>query len=141
METAATEDVGVLAHLLEEVGDEPRLADAGRAEQREEPAGAVGGGVLVVAPEPPPFAFPADERRLQVAGEAGRVGEHLEQPEGHDRLRLPLEDERIDRLDANCIPYELAGLGSDQHLATDAELPIKGSALRATGIRANGFRS
>ena len=63
-EAAAAEDVGRVADALEEVGDEARLADPGRAEQREEPARAVGDGVLVVAPEPLPLALATDERRL-----------------------------------------------------------------------------
>ncbi len=68
-EAAPAQDVGRVADALEEVGDEARLADAGRAEEREEPARAVGDRVLVVAPEPLALALASDERRLGVAGE------------------------------------------------------------------------
>ena len=71
-EAAAAEDVGRVADALEEVGDEARLADAGGAEEREEPARAIGDGVLVVAPEALPLALASDERRLRVAGERTR---------------------------------------------------------------------
>ncbi len=71
-EAAAAQDVGRVADALEEVGDEARLADAGRAEQREEPARAVGDGVLVVAPEPLALALASDERRLGVTRERRR---------------------------------------------------------------------
>ncbi len=71
-EAAPAQDVGRVADSLEEVGDEPRLADAGRAEEREEPARAVGDRVLVVAPEPLALALAPDERRLGVACERPR---------------------------------------------------------------------
>ena len=96
-----------VADALEEVGDEPRLADAGRAEQREQPARAVGDGVLVVAPEPLALALAADERRLRVARERRGVAEHLEKPECLDRLRLALQRQRLDRLDADGVSHEL----------------------------------
>ena len=68
-EAAPAQDVGRVADALEEVGDEARLADAGRAEEGEEPARPVGDGILVVAPEPLALAHAADERRLGVARE------------------------------------------------------------------------
>ena len=66
-ETAATEDVGRVAHAFEEVGDEARLADARWAEQREELAGPIGDGILERAPEPLPLPLAADERHCEVA--------------------------------------------------------------------------
>ena len=61
-EAATAEDVGRVADPLEEVGDEPRLADPGRAEQREEPARAIGDGILEIAPEPLALALASHER-------------------------------------------------------------------------------
>ena len=72
-EAAPAQDVGRVADALEEVGDEARLADAGRPEEREEPARAVGDRVLVVAPEPLALALAPDERRLEMARERRRV--------------------------------------------------------------------
>ena len=71
-EAPTPQDVGRVAHSFEEVGDEARLADPGRPEQREEAAGAVGDRVLVVAPEPLPLALASDERRLGVTCERRR---------------------------------------------------------------------
>ena len=113
-EAAAAQDVGRVADALEEVGDEARLADAGRAEEREEPARAVGDGVLVVAPEPLTLALAADERRLEVARERRGVADHLEEPERLDRLGLPLQRERLDRLDADGVADEQPRLGADE---------------------------
>ena len=69
-EAAAAQDVGRVADALEEVGDEARLADAGRPEEREEPAAAIGDRILVVAPESLSFALTADERRRRGDGRA-----------------------------------------------------------------------
>ena len=71
-EAAAAEDVRRVAYPLEEVRDEARLADPGRAEEREEPARAVRDSVLVVAPEPLPLSLASDERCLEVARERTR---------------------------------------------------------------------
>ena len=90
-EAAAAQDVGLVAYALEEVGDEARLADPGRAEEREELARAVGDRVLVVAPEPLALALAADERCLGVARERSRVAEHVEEPVRLDGLGLPLQ--------------------------------------------------
>ena len=51
-EAATTQDVGHAADAIEEVADKARLADPRGAEQREQSAGAVGDGILVVAPQP-----------------------------------------------------------------------------------------
>ena len=71
-EAPPAEDVGGVAHALEEVRDEARLPDPGGPEQREEPARAVGHGILVVAPQPLALAFAADERRLEAPREPRR---------------------------------------------------------------------
>ena len=77
-EAAAAQDVRRVADALEEVGDEARLADPRGAEEREEPARAVGDRVLVVAPQPLALSLPSDERRLGVTRERLRLAEHLE---------------------------------------------------------------
>src|SRR5262249_36068883 len=69
-EAAATQDVSGIADPLEEVRDEPRLADSGRPEQGEEPARPVFDRVLVVAPEPPALSLAADERGFGVPRES-----------------------------------------------------------------------
>ena len=110
-------DVGRVAHPLEEVGDEPRLADPRRAEQREESARAIGDRVLVVAPEPLALPLTSDQRRLQMASDRLRVRDHVEKSERLHGLSLSLERERLDRLDTDGISNEDARLGADEDLA------------------------
>ncbi len=117
MEAAPSEHVGRVADAFEEVGDEAGLADAGGSEQGEEPAGAVGDSVLVVAPETLAFALAPDERRLEVARKRSGIGKNLEQAEGFDRLRLPLQDKRLDGFHSNGVANENARLGADQRFA------------------------
>ena len=123
-----------VADALEEVGDEARLADAGRPEEREEPARSVGDRVLVVAPEPLPLALAADERRLRMACERPGVADHLEEPERLDRLGLPFQHERLDGLDANRVAHEQPGLGADEHLARGAACSRRAATLTASPV-------
>ncbi len=121
-EAPPAQDVGRVADALEEVRDEARLPDPGRAEQREQPARAVGDGVLVVAPQPLSLALSADERRLEVPGERGGAADHLEEAEGLDGLRLALQRERLDGLDLHRVAHEHASLSADQRLSRRSRL-------------------
>ena len=115
--------------MLEEVGHEPRLSDPGGAEQREQPARAVGDRVLVVAPEPLPLALAADERPFEMARDRLRAGEHLDEAERGDGLGLSLERERLDRLDAHGVAHEEARLAADQDRARGPP-PARGARRR-----------
>ncbi len=117
MKAAAAEDVRRVADPLQEVGDEPRFADAGRAEKREEPAGSIGDRVVVVAPEALTLALAPHERRFRVTRKRLGAGEHLNEPERLDRLGLPFEHERLDRFDANRVAHEEPRLRADQRLS------------------------
>ena len=79
-----------IAHSFEEVGDEARLADPRRPEQREQAAGAVGNGVFVVLREAPALALAAHERcsRWRASGAASL--DHLEEPIGLTGSDFPL---------------------------------------------------
>ncbi len=121
-EAPPTKDVGRVAHTLEEVRDEARLPDAGRPEEREEPTRAVGHGILVVAPEPLALAVSPDKRRLGPPRERVGVVRYLEQPKGLDRLGLPFQRERLDRLDRHRVAHEQPGLGPDQRLRRGGRL-------------------
>ena len=121
-EAASAEDVCRVTDAVEEVGDEPRLADPGRAEEREEAARAVGNGVLVVAPEALALAVPSDERGLGVTRERRGIADHLEQPVRLDRRGLALQVERFLGLDADCVANEGVGLCADQDLSRTRRL-------------------
>jgi hypothetical protein len=115
-ETSSPQDVGRVADALEEVGDEAGLADPGRAEQREESTGAIGDGVLVVAPEPLALALAADERRLEMTRDGAASSITSVSPERLDGLRLALERERLDHLELDRIAHEQARLATDEDL-------------------------
>ena len=111
-----------VADALEEVRDEARLADPRGAEQSEEPAGAVGDGILVVAPESVTLALTADERRLEVACKRRGATEHFEEPKSLDRLGLSLQGKWLDRLEENGIANEQPRLGADEDLTGSCRL-------------------
>ena len=121
-EAAAAEHVRRVTDPLEEVGDEPRLADPGGPEEREEPARRVGDGVLVVAPETLPLALAPDERRLEPAGERGSSPTTSTSRNASTGSDLPLQHERLDRLDADGIADEQPRLGADERLAGSGRL-------------------
>ena len=134
-EAAAAQDVGRVADALEEVRDEARLPDAGGPEEREEPARAVGDGVLVVAPEALALALAADERRLEVARERVRRRSSTSRSRNASTgSRLPLQRERLDRLDADGVADERARLGADQDLAGAAACSSRAATLTASPV-------
>ena len=122
-EAAPAQDVGRVADALEEVGDEARLPDPGRAEQREEPARAVGDRILVVAPQPLPLALAADERRLEVPCERRGAADA---PRGAGTPRpardFPFSASGSTALDADGIAHEQSRLGADQCLSCGGRL-------------------
>ena len=121
-EAAGTEDVRHAADAFEEVADEARLADPRGAEQREQPAGAVGDGILVVAPQPLTLALTPDERRFRMARKRRGTADHLDEPKGLNRLGLALQGERLDRLEEYGVADEQARLGADQDLTGSCRL-------------------
>ena len=121
-EAPPAEDVGRVADALEEVRDEARLPDPGRAEQREQPARAVGHCILVVAPQPLSLALAADERCLEVPREPVGARKHLDESVCLDGGGLPLQRERLDRLDPNRIAHEKSSRGADQRFACSGRL-------------------
>ena len=122
MQATTAEHVRRVADALEEVGDETRLADSRGAQEREEPARAVGDRVLVIAPEALTLTLSSDQRRLEVPRDRIRVDKHLDEPECLDGRRLALERERFDRFDARCVPNERSRLGADQRLTRRGRL-------------------
>ncbi len=61
-QTAATSDECARGDVFEKIPDEPRFADAGRPENREELAGAVADRLLERVVQAPPFAVATDHR-------------------------------------------------------------------------------
>ena len=133
-EAAAAKDVGSLPDTLEEVGDEARLADAGRTEEREELTGAIGDRILEGAPETLPFPLAAHERRGEVACDRQRVTDDVDEPICVDRRGLSLQLQRRERLDDDRIADEKSRLGPDENLAVGgALLEPRGDVDRVAG--------
>ena len=61
--------------------------------------------------------MPADERSVEPPLEGRRAFDDPQEPVRGDRIRLPLERERCDRLDLDRAAGEQAGLLADQDLA------------------------
>ena len=121
-EAAGTQDVGNATDTIEEVADEARLADPRGAEQSEQPAGAVGNCILVVAPQPLTLPLTPHERRLGMACKRRSATDHFEEPKRLNRLGLALQGKWLDRLEENGIADEQARLGADQDLTSSCRL-------------------
>ena len=115
-QAAAGEDARAVAELGRPLREQARLADAGRAEDREEVAGAAlhraGERVL----EEPPLAPAADHRRAQPRRVGPRRVE-AEQPVRLDGLGLALQLERLERLGGDVVAGEPVGRVGDEDLA------------------------
>src|SRR4029079_1661073 len=95
---------------------ETRLADAGRAEDREQLARPVALRLVEGVPQPPELRLPADERRVEPARE-GLVAVNRDQAMGAQRLALALQLERRDRLGLRRVAREGESLVAAQGLA------------------------
>ena len=109
-----------------ELSREPRLADAGRAEDREEL-----GGLLLHRPfeavlQLLELVHPSDERSLELSQVAGRFGSQFEQPPRRPAAGCP-ERIRIDPLRSHGIAHEPFGLLVEQDLARVGGLLQPGS--------------
>ena len=111
-EAAAAED-GRLDRS-QQLRGEPRLADAGIADDRDQLAALLGLHALPCLPEDRELALTADE---QLPVPALRRVVHAQQPVGGNRLGLALQLEGLDRLDVGCVANERERRLADQHVA------------------------
>src|SRR3954471_22260330 len=108
--------------MLEEVGNDTGLSYPGRTEQSNQPAGAVGDCVLVLAPESRSLALAADQHAVEVTRHGLRARYHVEQPEALDGLRLSLERKRIKALHSHGVADEQSRFRADQHVTCRGQL-------------------
>jgi hypothetical protein len=101
------------------LGDQPRLPDARVADDRDERAPLLGQRPLQRGPDEPDLALAADEWRLVAA--LGCLAD-LQEPVRANRLRLPLELERRDRLYLDRLADQCERGLSEQHLARPRRL-------------------
>ena len=121
-------ETAALEHLRfsggrDQLGREPGLADAGLADDRDDPARTVCDRALELGRERVQLRGPADERRVEAARDACRVGLDLEQPPRVDGLGLALQHQGGHRLDGDGVADE-----PDRRVA-DEDLPRSGRRL------------
>ena len=120
-ERAAPRHRGDAVDVLEDVRDEPRLADPGRADQREQTAAARRDHVLEVRAEPRALALAAHHRALEAACDADRAGVQAVQPVRRHLARLPLQRE-LERLGRDGVSHEAQAVVAEQDLARSGSL-------------------
>ncbi len=98
------------------------LADARRAEQREEVARALRRRDRVRLAEQAQLTLSPDERQVEAPSERVLAGADRDEPEGRHGLRLPLQRERLDRFDRDRVAHEPHRLGAEQCLAGRSRL-------------------
>ena len=106
---------GTVAEGPDELPREPRLADAGSAEDGEELGVALLHGTLEALLKLLELVDPADERRLEPSEVAGGFGCQFEQPPRRLGAGCP-ERIRIDRLGSHSVPHEPLGLLVEEDL-------------------------
>ena len=113
---AEHEDLGRDAGL--ELLDQARLADTRVTDHGDEPAHASLDGLFELREQQLEFACAADEG----CDVGSRLGRQAEQAIGGHRLRLPLQLERLDRLDLDGVADEPVRLLADQDLESRRRL-------------------
>ncbi len=109
--------MSVLAQRRDELGGEARLADARVAEDRDDAAGPLQHDLVDGRAKARELDDTADERRVDPPRDTGGAGKHVVEPPRRDRLRLPFELERRDRLGDDRVAHE-----PDRRVA-DEDLP------------------
>jgi hypothetical protein len=99
-----------------ELGGQARLPDSGRAEDRDEEREALARDAVEQLAEPGELLGTSDPRRVEAADDARRPFEEAGEPVGDDRLRLPLQGERLDRLDLHGVPDKAVRRLSEEDL-------------------------
>ena len=105
-QTAALEHERVLARGRDQLRGEAGLADARLADDRDDPAGAVGGDSFELRQQRVELGLAPDQRRVHPPCHPGRVRLDVEQKPGVDRIGLPLQLQRRHRLDRDRVTDE-----------------------------------
>ena len=106
--------------VLQEVSDESRLPDSGRADQREEPARSRRDDVREIGPQTLTLADTSDHRALEPSCHtgSGRI-QHVEAVRPHETLALQIE---LDRLRLDGVAHERERVGAEQDVARPGRL-------------------
>jgi hypothetical protein len=110
-QATATEDERALQGA-DQLRGQARLADACRAQDGEELAGAVGGGLAERLLQASQLALAPDQRRVEVSSERGCLLVERKQAVRDERLALAFQLERLGRLGLDRVADELRSLGA-----------------------------
>ena len=116
-ETPAVDDERLRGGGREELVDQPGLAHAGRAEDREEIAHALRYGLLERLVQEAALALAAHHRRIKTSRVPAGAGPDRDQAERRDRLGLALQRQRLDGLCFDRVADQPMGRGAEQDLA------------------------
>ena len=111
-ETAATHDLGI--DVAQELVGEPGLADTRRSQHGKKLAGAIALGPSEGVAQRLQLALASDHRNVMAPR---RLSPDGDEPEGRNRLRLPLQLQRLERLCLHDLPHERERSFADQDLA------------------------
>ncbi len=114
---APDEHVGVVLERRRHFAREPRLADPGWPERRDEAARSGRQRLVESRPNTRELVAPADERRVEAALEGRRALYDAKQTMCGNGVRLPLQLERLDSLDFDRIPRQAQRRLAEQDLA------------------------
>ena len=128
-EAAADEHRRLVANLGQELSRQPGLADPRGAENRDEAGRLIAYRLLERGAQLRKLVLSPDHRRVESARDRGRARDDAEQPPGLDRLALPFQVERIERLDEHRVAHEPVGraLRSGSRRGSP---PLRGAARR-----------
>ncbi len=116
-EAATGQDARLVGQHRDELEGKPRLADPRRPEDGDEPAASLGNGAVEGGAHLRELVAASNERCVESPAEGGRTLDHSQQAVRDDGLRLPLERQRLDRLDVDRPAGKASRLLTDQDLA------------------------
>ena len=116
-EAATRQDARLVRQHRDELEGKPRLADPRRPEDGDEPASSLGNGAVEGGAHLRELVAASNERCVESPAEGGRTLDHSQQTVRDDGLRLPLERQRLDRLDVDRPAGKASRLLTDQDLA------------------------
>ena len=105
-ETAPDEDGCLAAQRARDLACQSGLADPGRSEHGDKAASSFRHCRFECSTHSRELLSASDQRSIEPPVESRRVFNDPQEPVGRKRLRFPLQLERLDRLDLDCIPRE-----------------------------------
>ena len=102
--------------VLRQLADQPRLASPGRGDDGGDADVSLFTGAPPELEELRELVLTPDQRRMQIPPDPGRAGEHIDETPRRHGLCLPLECERLDRLDSDRVAHEPQRRLAKQHL-------------------------